>query len=236
MASATDNCSNVADIILSQSPAIGSAITVGTTIITIMATDKSGNSTTCQFQVKATDEIDPVITCPSDTTLYLSNACNIPLPDFTSLATISDNCSAASDIIVSQSPAIGTLLANDDATQVVTLTARDENGNTSTCDFTITLQDTLAPSITCPADIIINADINCEGVIGDYTSQAVITDNCTPNNAIIVTQTPAVGTQLTGHGDVEIITLTADDGNGNMTSCTFSVTLEDITPPVLTRE
>ena len=65
MALTGDNCSGVTDITLSQSPASGSPITVGVTIVTITATDKSGNSMTCQFQVRVTDEIAPVITCPT---------------------------------------------------------------------------------------------------------------------------------------------------------------------------
>ncbi|MFK7981005.1 MAG: FG-GAP-like repeat-containing protein, partial [Saprospiraceae bacterium] len=129
MASTGDNCSGVAEIILSQSPVSGSPITVGVTIVTITATDKSGNSMTCQFQVRVTDEIAPVITCPTDTTLYLNSTCGVSIPDFTNLATVNDNCSAPANISVSQNPAIGTLLEEENITQVIILTARDENGN-----------------------------------------------------------------------------------------------------------
>ena len=33
---------------------------------------------------------------------------------------------------------------------------------------------------------------------------------------------------LNGHNDVETITLTANDGNGNTEFCTFTVTLKDL--------
>ena len=56
---------------------------------------------------------------------------------------------------------------------------------------------------------------------------ATATDNCgTPT----ITQSPAVGTLVTSN---TTITLTADDGNGNTTDCTFNLTLSDTTRPVV---
>ncbi|MEZ4932202.1 MAG: HYR domain-containing protein [Saprospiraceae bacterium] len=57
------------------------------------------------------------------------------------------------------------------------------------------------------------------------------TDNC---GTIKVTQSPVATTPLNGHNDVETVTLTADDGNGNTADCSFTVTLKDITDPVIT--
>jgi len=49
-----------------------------------------------------------------------------------------------------------------------------------------------------------------------------------------VVQSPAASTVLNGHNDVEIVTLTATDASSNSQSCTFSVTLKDVTKPNLT--
>ena len=49
-----------------------------------------------------------------------------------------------------------------------------------------------------------------------------------------VTQSPASTTALSGHNDAETVTLTADDGNGNTETCTFTVTLKDDTAPTIT--
>jgi hypothetical protein len=46
-----------------------------------------------------------------------------------------------------------------------------------------------------------------------------------------VTQSPVSSTVLSGHNDLELVTLTADDGNGNTENCSFTVTLKDITAP-----
>ena len=206
MTTANDNCSATANITLTQSPTIGSNLSVGLHIITITATGEAGNTSDCTFQLRITDAVNPTISCPSDTTLFVDNSCDLDLPDFTSLATVSDNCSTVGNITVSQNPAIGTSISGDNTTQLVTLTARDEAGNTSTCDFTITLQDTLPPSIICPSDITINLDANCQTSLLDYTSMATVSDNCAANTAITVTQSPAVGTTLTGHGNTQSIT------------------------------
>ena len=49
MATVTDNCSSTGNITITQSPAIGSMVTVGTTTVTLTATDECGNSTNCSF-------------------------------------------------------------------------------------------------------------------------------------------------------------------------------------------
>jgi hypothetical protein len=112
--------------------------------------------------------------------------------------------------------------------ETVTLTATDGNGNTGSCSFTVTLKDVTLPSITCPADQTVSADAGCAGTVGSW-SAASVSDNCTASPS--VTQSPIASTVLSGHNDAETVTLTADDGNGNTASCSFTVTLKDVTPP-----
>lgn len=99
------------------------------------------------------------------------------------------------------------------------------------CDGTIELEDNTPPSITCPPDKIIAADENCQGLLESYPP-VTLSDNCTPQNGIIVTQTVSPP-NFSGINDVLTVTLTADDGNGNTASCSFTVTLADLTPPVI---
>jgi len=56
---ATDNCPGV---VVSSSPASGSLFPVGTSTVTVTATDAAGNKSTCTFTVKVTDNEPPVIT------------------------------------------------------------------------------------------------------------------------------------------------------------------------------
>ncbi|MEZ4932200.1 MAG: hypothetical protein R2788_08795 [Saprospiraceae bacterium] len=50
----------------------------------------------------------------------------------------------------------------------------------------------------------------------------------------MVSQSPDPTTLLDGHNDVETVTLTADDRDGNTADCSFTVTLKSVTDPVIT--
>ncbi|WP_271856443.1 hypothetical protein, partial [Patiriisocius marinus] len=67
----------------------------GTTIITLTADD--GNSTTdCTFNVIVSDAIPPSITCPTDQAESANGTGMFTIPDYTTLATATDNCSVTS--------------------------------------------------------------------------------------------------------------------------------------------
>jgi hypothetical protein len=149
LASATDNCTATGAITITQSPAAGTVIASATTV-TITATDAAGNSSTCTFLVTPVDNTAPSITCPAAQTLTLSATCAGVLPDYTSLATVSDNCTPSASIVVTQSPAIGSAVSSV-GTTTITLTATDAAGNASTCNFDVNRVDTTLPTITCPA-------------------------------------------------------------------------------------
>ena len=69
--------------------------------------------------------------------------------------------------------------------------------------------DVIPPTITCPSNQIeeVNA-ANCMFIIPDYTALATAQDGC--NDQVVITQSPAPGTQV-GLGTTTI-TLTASDG------------------------
>jgi HYR domain/Secretion system C-terminal sorting domain len=171
------------------------------------------------------DVTPPSITCPANTTVAADGTCSGLVGAYAAVA-VGDNCSA--NPTVTQSPASTTLLTGHNDVETVTLTANDGNGNNAACTFTVTLKDVTPPSITCPANTTVAADGTCSGLVGAYAAVAV-GDNCSANPT--VTQSPASTTVLTGHNDVETVTLTANDGNGNIAACTFTVTLKDVTPP-----
>jgi hypothetical protein len=105
----------------------------------------------------------------------------------------------------------------------------DGSGN-SVCSFFLQVNDTQAPIIICPANQNIPASFACMGSVGTWAPLS-LSDNCTASGLITVTQTPPANTVLSGHNDSELVTLTANDGNGNTSSCSFTVTLKDVTLP-----
>jgi len=223
-----DNCN--ANPTVSQSPAASTVLNGHNDVktVTLTANDGNGNTASCTFSVTLKDVTPPSITCPANTTIAANAGCSGAVGTYAAAA-VSDNCNA--NPTVSQSPAASTVLNGHNDVKTVVLTADDNNGNTATCSFTVTLKDVSPPSITCPANTTVAASATCSGTVGAY-SPVLLSDNCNANPT--VTQSPVASTTLSGHNDVKIVTLTANDGNGNTSMCLFTVTLKDVTLPVVT--
>ena len=213
LATANDNC----PVTISQAPAPSSTVTgVGSMTVTLTATDAGGNTATCTFTVNKVDNTPPTISCPPTQTLTLGAGCQATLPNYTGLATTSDNCSTS--ITVDQAPMPGTTVSGV-GTMTVTLTADDGNGNTATCTFTVNKQDNTPPTISCPPTQTLTLGAGCQATLPDYTGLATTNDNCP---GVTVSQSPTPGSTVSGVGSM-IITLTATDVGGNTVSCTFVV-------------
>ncbi|TXF90121.1 HYR domain-containing protein [Neolewinella aurantiaca] len=235
-----DNCTDPAAITVTQDPVAGTVFAAqnegGSFTVTLTADDGNGNTTSCDFVVLLDDVIPPVITCPADSTIYVDANCEASLPDLVAVTTATDNCAdvnGGSRITITQAPLATTVYSSDDTQITVTLTADDGNGNTSDCSVMVTLQDTISPMLTCPANEVLLTDGNCEVTLPDYRPQAVKSDNCTTSGNIVMTQDIAPGTVFSGEGTTQVITLTADDGNGNTSNCTLEITVDDNVPPTI---
>lgn len=133
---AADNCTLIA---FDPSHAAGSTFPIGTTTVTYTATDDSGNSTTCQFNVTVNDVSAPVISqCPENITVTANESGTIPVTWTT--PTFSDNC-AGTVLTTSHEP--GDVFTT--GVTEVTYTAQDLSGNSSVCTFTVTVQAATPP-------------------------------------------------------------------------------------------
>jgi HYR domain len=110
-----------------------------------------------------------------------------------------------------------------------TVTCSPKQDSPVSCSFTITVNDTQAPSITCPNNIVMNAVSGQCGTVVSYTTPTA-TDNCDPNPA--VTCAPASGS--TFPAGTTTVTCTAMDTSGNKAPCSFTVAVTDNTPPAIT--
>jgi hypothetical protein len=222
---ASDNCDN--NVAVVQVPAAGTII-FANTLVTVTATDDSGNSVSCSFDVTPSDVTAPWITgCPANFDVSFNNNCEFIVPDYISTLGIAatDNC-FASPVLV-QAPAAGTVITTP---TIINVMAIDDQGNASVCAFTITPVDTTDPVIvTCAADQNVSADANCEFTMVDYTGLVVVNDNCDP--AVVLTQSPVAGSVIAGGTSV---TITATDAAGNSSSCSFDVVVDDTTSPIIT--
>ncbi len=142
------------------------------------------------------------------------------------------------DIISSVDEACGISTAAVDVTEVscadigstitVTVFVSDASGNIASCMADITVVDLLGPELTCPADQTVDpGQGNLFYVLPDYfaTGEATAEDNCT-DPVTITSQSPAVGTPLPD--GTHTITLTAEDEYGNVSTCSFELTVESV--------
>jgi hypothetical protein len=101
----------------------------------------------------------------------------------------------------------------------VTVTASDATGNTSTCSFTVKVQDTNARA-GCPADVTVEA--TSPRCLVSYPAAAA-SDSI---SSVTVTYSKASAPPLPWHHDV---TVTAKDASNNTSTCSFTVTVQDTT-------
>lgn len=111
-------------------------------------------------------------------------------------------------------------------TTTVIATALNGAGYDS-CSFKVTVRDVQPPVITCPANITRpNAPGQCGATV---TYAATATDNCT--STVTVTVQPASGSFFPV--GTTTVTARATDGSGNTATCSFTVTVNDVEPPVI---
>ncbi|MEZ4960201.1 MAG: HYR domain-containing protein [Saprospiraceae bacterium] len=165
--SAIDDCSGSNNIVVAQtsnpekSPGVAygpnDAFPVGVTVAIIYtANDGNGNTTTCSFSVKASDEEAPEINCPADLTMA-ANAGNCSWLSAGLTPVVSDNCNTydvsytVSGTTLAASPLTGLNYANainfNIGTSKVCYTVKentDPDGNgklSTTCCFDVTVEN-----------------------------------------------------------------------------------------------
>jgi DNA-binding beta-propeller fold protein YncE len=108
-------------------------------------------------------------------------------------------------------------------THTITLTVTDTGGGSDTDDVVITVQDTLAPNISCPADVVVNLPMNSNATSMTVNYPAVTaTDSC--SSSVTVNSTPASGSMFPV--GTTTVNATADDGAGHTSTCSFKVTVQ----------
>ena len=210
---ATDNCSATVNSI----PASGSFFSIGTTTVTSIATDLSGNISNESFDITVTDNQSPVIMCPADINRTTDPGVNGARVDFNVNTT--DNCTA----IVNSTSASGSIFPV--GTTTVTSISMDASGNSVSCSFNVTVTDDEFPVINCPADIHVNNDQGMCGAVVNFNVTA------TDNSSAIILNSHASGSFFP-IGTTRVIT-TATDLSGNISTCSFDVSVIDKEFPLI---
>jgi len=204
----------------------------GTYTATVTATDSAGNTTTVEIPVIITPDVSvPVITVGGTPTFELGSTPTEA--DFLDQAqiTITDN---SGEIIVPVIDMSG-VNWNEEGTYIVTVTATDSAGNTTTIEVPITI----TPDVTAPV-ITGNATLTYPAGSIVTPTQILADANITVSDNSITPIIPTVdlsGVDFNTPGTYTI-TVRAQDANGNeATPFEITVTIapgNDTTPPVIT--
>ncbi len=182
----------------------------GTYTVTWTYNDGNGNTSTQQQTVVIDDSIAPVPTVANLPTLTGECSVSVTAP------TATDNC-AGTITGSTTSP----LTYNQQGTYTITWTYNDGNGNTSTQQQTVVVDDTTAPV----------PNVNQLPVVSGQCSATVTAPTATDNCAGTVTATTTSPLSYTAEGTY-VITWTYNDGNGNTSTQQQTVLVDDVIAPI----
>ncbi|ARV05354.1 hypothetical protein BTO04_01005 [Polaribacter sp. SA4-10] len=215
-ANATDNC----DASVSFSPSSGSFFNVGVTAVTATATDSSGNTSNCTFDVIVEDNTLPTVTSQG-TTIQLDASGNATI-------TTNDIDNGSNDACGIKSLALDTTSFScaNVGLNTVTLTVTDNNDNVSIQTATVTVEDNVDPiAITQSATVQLDA-------AGNGTITATDIDNGS-NDACGIKSLELDTTSFSCENvGLNTVTLTVTDNNDNVSIQTATVTVEDNVDPI----
>jgi hypothetical protein len=136
-----DNCS-VASV-TNNAPA---SFSLGQTVVTWTVADAAGNTATANQTVTVVDTTPPSVTPPAPMSASADASCMAAVPNVVSGTQASDNCTPTSSLVITQSPAAGTLVSA--GVTAINVTASDAAGNTTTKQVAFTVIDSTPPTMT----------------------------------------------------------------------------------------
>ncbi|MCH8879170.1 MAG: HYR domain-containing protein [Planctomycetes bacterium] len=221
-AAASDNCGS-----LTVSSVTGGLIgteCLGTITRTYTITDGCGNSTNVDHVFNVSDDTVPAVTAPTTTELECSTdlpAAATTIAEFTALtgAAASDNCGS-----LTVSSVTGALSGTECLGTITrTYTITDDCGNSTNVDHVFNVSDDTVPVISgCPGNIEVSSDPGTCTAVVSWTAPTA-DDNC---GLLSFTSTDNPGN--TFPGGITTVTYTATDDCGQVSTCTFDVTVNGV--------
>jgi len=211
---------------------------VGSIPVTLTVTDTDGMKASCSATVTVTDGTPPQgVLCRPYTAILGNDGTVTVYPSDINTSTPTDNCGIASYLISKNvggpySPSL-TYNCSDIRTNGVPIyiSVTDLHGNGSYCSTLIQIRDNNPPTITCPP----NKVVSCQDIITPFVlGTATATDNCgiLPSSAITFSDEKINGSCSSSYTIKR--TWKATDNSNNSSYCIQTITVQDISKPVLT--
>nr|WP_239786153.1 gliding motility-associated C-terminal domain-containing protein [Tenacibaculum finnmarkense] len=229
-----DNCSTGLKATFTDVEKAGTCEGTKTITRTWNLTDSCGNSTQKDQIITVEDTIKPTFTAPADITISTDENCvfDASVGKTGVVSDEADNCSTGLKATFTDVEKAGTCEGTKTITRTWNLT--DSCGNSTQKDQIITVEDTIKPTFTAPADITISTDASCTfdvsvaktGVVSDEA------DNCSTGLKATFTDVEKIGTC---EGTKTITrTWNLTDSCGNSTQKDQIITVEDNIKPTFT--
>lgn len=201
---------------VTQSPAPGTVISANTQITLTATLDRQTDE--CVFMVNLIDNEDPVANCVSGYIVNLDSSGNATLAPEVLDNNSTDNCG-----IISMGLSQTEFTRADIGEVPITLTVRDDAGNTDTCETTVEVVDEASGQFECRENVVVNLNENGEAVVS-------LQDLYTGNASGLTLEASRLDFSCS---DLGVVQIQLDYSGAQTGSCTINVEVRDEIPPVI---
>ena len=189
---------------------------IGESILLVIATDKSGDTTTCNSKVNIIDGTPPTAKCKNNfTKIFDSNGIVQITPNEIDDGSF-DNCSDISlSLDINQLECIGRLIY---------LTVTDVNGLSDSCQSAVRPQDVTQPNCTLFTNREFELTSNLSVTITPVDLLSRFDDNCSPSPRTISVTPNTYGCSDLG---TNLVTVIVTDDHANSNTCTTTINITD---------
>ncbi|HHG84159.1 MAG TPA: HYR domain-containing protein, partial [Bacteroidetes bacterium] len=205
---------------LAVSPRTFTCVEAGPNTVSLTVWDNHGNQASCTAVVTVADTVAPIALCQPITVQL--NAAGNGFANAIFVDAGSNDACGIDTLVLSRS----NFTCADIGPNTVTLVATDQNGNIDACSTTIMVVDTVAPVALCQS---ISVQLNAAGIAN---VAALAIDNGSNDACGIDSLGLSPATFTCANVGVNSVMLSATDNNGNVSTCTASVTVGDTVPPM----
>ena len=236
--SASDNCGIDSSTFILLSEVSDGETCPETVTRTYSVADSCGNTSTCGQTIIIDDTIAPMLTCPGDTTAVCDASEVVAYATYEEFVSDGGNATDNCGIDETTFTLLSEVSDGETCPETVTRTysIADSCGNTGTCQQIITVNDTIPPTLTCPAEVIVECLSDIPAGFTSYAAFAAAggssSDNCEIDTStfLLVQERPSASSCP----DTLFRVYVVSDLCGNGVSCAQILIYDDTTPPMLT--